>query len=212
MEGATGVAISPNGKFVYVSSEHDNAIAHFSRSGPSGAIAPEGCIDDESNGPDTCTTQTNGLASAETLVVSPKGDSVFLVAEGSHAVLRFARNKDSGKLKDKGCIEDKQEGSDVCSKKAHGLSEAGGLAISPNGKFLYVAAGGDDAVTAIKRKSGGSISVLGCVDDNDNGFGEGKCGSKGDGLAEPEGIVVSPDGKHIYVAAEGDDAVVLVKG
>ena len=211
MEGATGVAISANGKSVYASSEHDNAIAHFSRSGPSGAIAPEGCIDDDSNGPDTCTTQTNGLASAETLVVSPKGDSVFLVAEGSHAVLRFARNKDSGKLKDKGCIEDKQEGSDACSKKAPGLSEAGGLAISPNGKFLYVAAGGDDALTAIKRKSGGSISVLGCVDDNDNGFGEGKCGSKGDGLAEPEGVVVSPDGKHIYVAAEGDDAVVLVK-
>ena len=212
MQGATGIAISANGKSIYVSSEHDNAVARFSRSGPSGVIAPEGCIDDDTNGPDTCTTQTNGLASPESLVISPKGDSVFLVAEGTHAVLRFARNKDSGKLKDKGCIEDKQEGSDACAKKAHGLSEAGGIAISPNGKFLYVAAGGDDALTAIKRKSGGSISVVGCVDDNDNGFGEGKCDSKGNGLAEPEGVVVSPDGKHIYVAAEGDDAVVLVKG
>jgi DNA-binding beta-propeller fold protein YncE len=145
-------------------------------------------------------------------VVSPKGNSVYLVAESSSAVLRFKRKKSSGKLKGKGCIEDKQEGGDICSKKAHGLSEAGGLAISPNGKRLYVAAGGDDALTAIKRKSKGSISVLGCVDDNDNGFGEGKCDSKGDGLAQPEGVVVSPDGKHIYVAAEGDDAVVLVKG
>jgi DNA-binding beta-propeller fold protein YncE len=126
-------------------------------------------------------------------------------------VLRFDRNKSSGSLKPKGCIEDKQEGTDGCPDKAHGLSEAGGLAISPNGKALYVSAGGDDAVTAIKRKNSGSIKVQGCVDDNDNGSGEGKCDSKTDGLGEPEGVAVSPDGKHIYVVAEGDDAVVLLK-
>jgi 6-phosphogluconolactonase (cycloisomerase 2 family) len=210
MEGATGVAISPNGESLYVSSEHDAALVRFARNKENGTIGPQDCIDDDT-GPDTCADQAKGLVSPESLVLSPKGDSLYLVAEGSHAVLRFDRNKSSGSLKPKGCIEDKQEGTDGCPDKAHGLSEAGGLAISPNGKALYVSAGGDDAVTAIKRKNSGSIKVQGCVDDNDNGSGEGKCDSKTDGLGEPEGVAVSPDGKHIYVAAEGDDAVVLLK-
>jgi 6-phosphogluconolactonase (cycloisomerase 2 family) len=211
LAGATGVALSPNGKSLYATSEFDGAIVSFARNESDGTITPQGCIDDNVNGPDSCATQTKGLVSNESLVISRKGDSLYLVAEGSHAVLRFDRNKNTGALNPKGCIEDKQEGTEGCGDRAHGLSEAGGIAISADAKSIYIASGGDDAVTALARKRSGAIKARGCVDDNDNGSGEGKCDSKGDGLGEPEGIAAAPGGKHLYVATEGDDAVVLIK-
>jgi 6-phosphogluconolactonase (cycloisomerase 2 family) len=210
LAGATGLALSPNGKSLYASSEHDGAIIRFSRAESDGAIAPQGCIDNPT-APDACADQAKGLVSNESLVVSRRGDSLYLVAEGSHAVLRFDRSKNTGALDFRGCIEDKQEGSEGCGDEAPGLSEAGGIAISPDAKSLYVSSGGDDAVSLIARKRSGATKFVGCVDDNDNGSGEGKCASKGNGLSEPEGVAVAPGNKHIYVVAEGDDAVVLVK-
>jgi 6-phosphogluconolactonase (cycloisomerase 2 family) len=213
LAGATGVAVSPDGKSLYATSEFDEAVVRFERNKSNGTIGPQDCIEDNDNAPDACADATKGLESTESMVVSPNGDSLYVVAEVSNSVVRFDRNKNTGALKPKGCIEDKQDGADGCGDKAHGLSEPGGLAISADGKRLYISAGGDDALTALKRSSkSGALKVLGCVDDNDNGSGEGKCDAKGDGLAEPEGVAVSPDGKHIYVAAEGDDAVVLVAG
>ena len=80
--------------------------------------------------------------------------------------------------------------------------------MSPDGKHVYVASEGSDAVAAFARnKMTGSLTQLpdlaACV--NDTGS-SGTC-TPGVGLAGALAVSVSPDGKHVYVASLDSDAV-----
>ena len=80
------------------------------------------------------------------------------------------------------------------------LEGAHDIALSPDDKFVYVAAFDDDAVAVFSRNllTGALIFVEGIYDG---------AGSLED-MDGPNGIAVSPDGSHVYVASYFDDAVV----
>jgi hypothetical protein len=97
-----------------------------------------------------------------------------------------------------GCIAD--DGSATSCTDGHGLIGAAALAISPDGKNAYVAAGGSGALAVLKRDSGGAITqpagTLGCVSDT----GSSSC-ADGTALAGAQGVTLSPDGRNVYVAS-----------
>ena len=65
---------------------------------------------------------------------------------------------------------------------------AGGIALTPDGKRLYVANGESDSISAFKRDAGtGQLTQLAA-----SPF------AVSDG--EPTGVVITPDGQHLYVA------------
>ena len=76
-----------------------------------------------------------------------------------------------------------------------GITKSHGAAVSPDGKHVYVAGNGDDAVVTFGRDpANGALTWLGMQQDGVNGV---------DGLKYPAEVLVSSDGRHVYVACDG---------
>ena len=218
LRGPAGIAISPDGKHVYVAvagdspdTDLEDAVLVFERQ-PDGTLKEIQCVKED--GGKLCDDGW-ALEGATGVTVSPDGKNVYVAAEDtdpkaskSDAVTTFVRGPD-GKLKQIGCVS---EGVlPLCSQGA-ALGGAVGVAASSDGKNVYVAAGGvpgpgdSDAVVALDRSSvDGTLTWIGCVSE----AGAFKC-APGLGLKGASGIDVSPDGTSVYVASLGSGAVVAL--
>jgi 6-phosphogluconolactonase (cycloisomerase 2 family) len=101
-----------------------------------------------------------------------------------------------------GCISEYGTNGDCVDGR--GLAGAGWVAVSPDGQHVYVASFYSSAVATLVRTWGtGVLTQLsgpaGCVADT----GDGVTCADGRGLDGAVTIVVSPDGKHVYVASRG---------
>jgi DNA-binding beta-propeller fold protein YncE len=201
--GPTRVAVSPDGATVYATSIQSDSVVALRRS-VAGALTPIGCVTDDESLPVGCTQTADGLDGATDVAVSADGRSVYVVSFGDDAVVRFNRASD-GTLSPAGCVDDNDTGTDACGQTMDALGNPAGLATSPDGLTVYVAAGGDDAVTLLNRAADGTLTPAGCVDDNDSG--PETCGATSDGLDSVNSVVVSPDGASVYTAADNEGAV-----
>lgn len=211
LERPGALAISDDGKSLYASGEL-GTVVHFERNVNGGSLAPTGCIvDNDIVAPPACARSADGLATTEALVVSHDGTSVYAVSGADYAIVRFDRNTNSGVLKPKGCIDDNDSGSDDCAKSTNGMNEGAGVAVSRDGKSVYVVSGEDDAIVTFKRGVDGALTPKGCIDDNDFGTdpeqGEDNCAKSANALHKLTSVVVSEDGKSVYATSEFDDAI-----
>jgi DNA-binding beta-propeller fold protein YncE len=204
---AASVAVSPDGKSVYVTSL--SAVARLSRNTTTGAITQPagtaGCVSEDGTGP--C-ADGHGLFGATSVTVSPDGKSVYIASGEGDAVARFNRNATTGAITQPagtaGCVS--EDGSGPCAD-GHGLDSPGGVAVSPDGKNVYVSSIFSNAVARFNRNTTtGAISQpagpAGCISET----GSGPC-ADGHGLSYPAGVAVSPDGKNVYVASASSRAV-----
>jgi DNA-binding beta-propeller fold protein YncE len=207
--GSHAIAISPNGKNVYVASSRSNAIAIFSRDARTGKLTQRsgvaGCI--AARGADGCATAI-GLAGPNSVTVSPDGKNVYATSVASNAVVVLRRNTSTGSLTQLGngggCIANV-----ATTGCATGRALAGPdiVAVSPDGKSVYVGAFTGSALAVFSRNtSTGALTQpadsTGCiVDAPATGCATAL------GLANPEGIAISGDGTSVYVAAPGSSAV-----
>ncbi|MEK6272989.1 MAG: hypothetical protein AABM42_10140, partial [Actinomycetota bacterium] len=151
------VAVSPDGKSVYVvSSGNTLGVARINRDTTTGAIAQPagtaGCVSETGAGP--C-ADGHALAYAEGVAVSPDGKSVYVASDGSSAVARFNRNTTTGAIAQPagsaGCVS--QSGTGGTCADGHGLGGASGVAVSPDGKSVYVASSSSSAVARFNRNT-----------------------------------------------------------
>jgi len=151
--GARSVAVSPDGKSVYVASAASDAVARFNRDTTTGALTQPagtaGCVSQTGAGP--C-ADGRALDNAGGVTASPDGKSVYIASLSSDAVARFNRNT-TGALTQPagtaaGCVS--QTGAGPCAN-GRALTFAAGVAASPDGKSVYVASNGSDAVAIFKR-------------------------------------------------------------
>jgi DNA-binding beta-propeller fold protein YncE len=150
--GAESLAISADGRTVYVASPYSNALVVLVRDRRTGALTqPEGaagCLSEDGNDENAdatgvCTDGT-ALAAAGMVALGPDGVSAYVVA--TDAVSAFARNTATGALRQLGgtyrCIS--ATGTGGACARASSLLFAAALAISPNGRHAYLASGGTD--------------------------------------------------------------------
>ena len=156
----------------------------------------------------------SGLNGTQDVVVSPDGENVYVASMTDDAVAEFARGAD-GSLTQIGCIADNTDSSSTCSNQAAtGLVDPLAIAISSNGKNVYVAAQevpngeSDGTVAEFTRNADGTLTPVSGNDCIAEGEVEGGCDTQGaHGLALPDALAVSPDGANVYVGDEQDQAI-----
>jgi 6-phosphogluconolactonase (cycloisomerase 2 family) len=187
LNGALAVTISPDGKHLYAAGNDDNAVAVFSRNPTTGALAFLEFQKDGVGGVD-------GLSGAYSMAVTPDGKHLYVGGIGDDAVAVFSRNSTTGALTFLEVQRDGVAGDDPF----HGILS---MTISPGGEHLYVGAEFDNSVAVFSRDS--TTGALTFVEDQRDGEGGV------DGLFGPRLVTVSPDGKHLYAASWGDDAIAV---
>src|SRR4051794_22546577 len=210
LDGASGVAISPDGKSVYVASVISDAVAILKRDTTSGALTQSattaGCVAE--GGGDGCQNEA-GLTGPSGVALSPDGKSVYVASAVSDAVAVFDRDTTTGTLSQSEttpCVA--EIGGDCVDGKA--LDGAYAVAVSRDGKSVYVASENSDAVAILDRNTTtGALTqkagTAGCVSETGSG---GAC-QNGKALNQPLGVAVSADGRSAYVGASTSGAVAI---
>jgi DNA-binding beta-propeller fold protein YncE len=168
-----GVAVSPNGQFLYVASVNDT-VSPF-------AVAADGSLTPITCSGSDCSTGPNPTA----LAVSPNGRFVYVTnannpGSSPGSVSPFTIGSD-GSLSPVAC-----PGSN-CST---GLGPRG-VAVTPDGRFLYVANVFSDTVSPFAIGSDGSLTPIACS------------GSRCATGSFPTAVSVSPNGRFLYVVNGG---------
>lgn len=127
--------------------------------------------------------------------MSPDGRNLYATGRQEDALAVFERDLITGLLSFVQVRRDGLAGVD-------GLNSADMVAISPDGSRVYVTGGLDNALAIFDRDaSDGKLTYVGLQQDNASGV---------QGMDGAAGIAVSPDGSHVFVTGEWDDAVVVL--
>jgi DNA-binding beta-propeller fold protein YncE len=208
------VVVSPDGRHVYVAASESHSVAAFRRILPTGRLEQlpgrRGCVAHRGNG--SC-ARARGLARPSALAISPDGRNVYVTAAGSNALAVFARNRRTGALRQlsgsAGCLSQLPGGGCLDGRA---LNEPLGVAVSPNGRRVYVAASRAPAAVAVLTRARGSgaltqpTGAAGCVAVG----GRDGCAPVR-ALRAPEDVAVGPDSRTVYVADLRGDAVVVLR-
>jgi DNA-binding beta-propeller fold protein YncE len=205
------LVVSPDGRNVYAVDSANDHLLVFDREQATGRLRQKtgqaGCVQ---NGPPTTYCGSARLLDGpSSLAISPGGRTLYVASTGANAILVFDRNTTTGvivqKAGDAGCIAD----STPDCRAARRLVEPLGIALSPDGRNLYAAVHGSDAVTALTVAADGSLtqttdgpggagcvtSLVDCVD--------------GPALDGPEDVAVTRDA--VFVGTSDPGSVVALR-
>jgi DNA-binding beta-propeller fold protein YncE len=190
VERPFAVAVSPDGMNVYAVSVASNTVDEFSRNASNGELTYAGCIGQLTG----CvpTTPADAIDGPASIAISADGTSAYVASENAGgAVDELQRNTSNGTLKFEGCI-----GAGGCAPTAgqpEALRLAFAVAISPDGKNVYVSGQGASISTFARNALGGGLTFEGCVG-NDN-----ECVQPTPlAINEPTSLAISPDGANLY--------------
>ena len=77
------------------------------------------------------------------IAIGPDGKSAYVVTQGNNNLVEFSRDPETGLLSEIGCIS--REDAECAAHEAKGLNKPYGVAVSPDGKNVYVASYTDEA-------------------------------------------------------------------
>lgn len=222
----TGIAVSPDGRSLYVVSGnfHGAVVARFARDPLTGALAYQGCLTgDLRAGPSTeaacsplptATADGNGsgLFDASGIAIDPDSTHVYVTTARDGGVVAFDRDPASGALSFVGCVNSSRSARGCARAPGSILSGIGSPVVSPDGRYLYAAAGASDTVSAFRLGGAAALRFAGCVTSRDN---RPPCrqGRRPEGavaaLSNPSGLAVTADGSFLYASSIFGEIVAL---
>ncbi|MCJ8321235.1 MAG: lactonase family protein [Colwellia sp.] len=181
--GAYDIAITTDNSQLFVASVASNAVSIFDIN-KSGDVVFNHAIRDSDN-------TEYGLGGAVNVIITPNNSQVIVAGFNENAITIFNRNA-NGALEHSQTLKNGKDG-------VKNMIEPQGLAMSPDGQYLYSACGGGNAVVVFARNEQGRYSYIQSISNSDDDVsGFGGAGS----------VTTSPDGSRVFVASESDNAVV----
>jgi DNA-binding beta-propeller fold protein YncE len=209
--GSRAIAVSPDGRNVYVASSRSNAIAVFRRNPKTGALGQPsgavGCV--AAKGASGC-GKAIGLNGANSVAVSANGRNVYATARGSNAVTAFRRDRSTGALHQlpgvAGCIAGVPLPGCATGTALFGPDV---VVASRDGANIYVGSFFGNAVAVFARDAKtGALSqpagAAGCIAAATAGCAPGIA------LGAPEGMAIGDNGAGVYVASALSNAVAVL--
>jgi 6-phosphogluconolactonase (cycloisomerase 2 family) len=206
---------------------------------PTGDLAYRNCITGETDsgpggGTDACALgnalpggDNSGLNNLRSVAESPDGTSLYVVSGFDDALAHFDRDPNDGTFSYVGCftgeIESGPTGSEACALingatangEDSGLDLPQAVAVSADGKSVYTASIGDDAVARFDRDPvTGALTYQGCITGEEGSnattctaIASASTNGTDSGLDGVRALALSADGKSLYAIAAEDDAV-----
>jgi DNA-binding beta-propeller fold protein YncE len=208
---AAGIALSADGRSLYVSSE--GGVAAFARNprsgalrqlpGPAGCIAPaagQGCATGRAvGGSDLPAAIYGNKISARRIVVSRDGRRVYAASNVGIAI--FVRSPADGSLRQlaggAGCVAQSTETGCTPARTLRGV---GAVALSPDGGTLYATTRSQSLVVLNRDAATHGLTQPAGTDGCANGTGADGCMAVA-ALRRPFAVAVSPDSRHVYLGS-----------
>jgi len=185
LRGASGVAVSSDGRNIYTVGSLDDAVSVFERDDETGTLS---FLESHHNGIDG----VENLTSPTDVVVSPDGRHVYVTSELDDSLAVF-RRASFGRL---GFVDSYVSGVDGI----WGIGGASAVTVSHDGTLVYVTGRHEDSLAVFSRTP--TMDELTLVDVENWILGA-------PGLTGATDVSVSPDDRHIYTTAEIDDAIAV---
>ncbi len=210
--GSRAVAVSPDGRNVYVASSGSDAVAIFQRNPRSGALFQQrgtgGCVADK--GASGC-ARAIGLDGPNSIAISRDGTSLYVTSRASNSVTAFHRNKKTGALRQLpgafGCVSGLPLPGCAAGRA---LVAPDVVVVSRDGTNVYagsflgnaVAVFARDPATGAIAQAGGSG---GCIAEAIAGCAPAIA------LGSPEGMAISANGNNVYVAGATSNSIAVLQ-
>jgi DNA-binding beta-propeller fold protein YncE len=186
--------------------------------------SPDGCFKSLARVVPNCPNVADGQQDVSSVVVSPDGNFAYAASLYSSTISStgvastkpggtitiYSRNPTTGVLTDIGCVRD--AGAPInpvtmpCTTSMPALRASKTITLSPDGRFMYVAALESDAVTVLARDADtGELSFVGCVQTTLEA--PQVCDVTTKGLHGVRWVTVSSDGQNVYAAGSSADAI-----
>lgn len=180
LAGPTATAVGPGDLQVYVTAANDSALTRFARNLAGNLSSPLALIDNQGG--------VDGLAGASFLALSADGRNVYTAAPTEDGIGVFARDGATGALT---FLEVETN----LSGPVTGLDGVTGVAVSPDGAYVFGAASLSGALSIFSRDPAtGALAFLESITDPGN-------------LDGARAVAVSSDGQCVYVAATTANSV-----
>ena len=183
--GAYDIAITADNSQLFVASVASNAVSIFDIN-KNGDVVFNHAIRD---GDDT----KYGLGGAVNVIITPNDSQVIVAGFNENSITVFNRTA-NGVLEYSQTLVNGKDG-------VKNMIAPQGLAISPDGNYLYAACGGGNAIAVFARKDEGRYSYIQSISNSDDDVR---------GLGGAGYVTTSPDGARVFVASESDNAVVTL--
>lgn len=187
LSGAIDVVVSPDNQNVYVAAFDEDSVAVLTKPISQATVTNAQTVIDGAGG-------VNGLDGAYALAITSDGRSLYAVGSADNGLAVFQRDIDTGTL---AFVEAEFDGASL----ANGLLNVRDVVISPDNRFVYTAAYGEDAIGLYLRDLSTGTVTYGSI--AENGVG-GVTNMRG-----PNSMAMSPAGNHLYVASVIDHSVVV---
>jgi 6-phosphogluconolactonase (cycloisomerase 2 family) len=187
LDGACGLAASPDGNHLYAAGYYDGVIAVYNRDSGTGRLT---LIQVQRDGVDG----VDGLDCVLDVAVSPDGRHLYAVGDWDDGLAVFSRDSTTGALT---FVEVQKEG----AGGVVGLDGAVAVEVSPDNRHVYVASSLEDSVAVFSRDSTtGALTFVGVYTDSIGGV---------EGISGASAIDFSPDGLHIYITGYFGNSLAL---
>ena len=233
LSGVERMEISPDGLRLYAVSPSEGTLAVIARDPDTGALTQERrqCFRGTDSPDANCGRDTNpttpdnaavlGLNNATAVAVSPDNDNVYTVSNERSTLVTFRRTPIAeGGLAMVECKRGTTSQEACPATPTQGLNAPNAVEVSPDGNDVYTASSSGTAVgtgntlTEFSRADAdGSVDMERCVRDDESiaeaapPGGPGGCTKVARGLVDSNSIAIKPDGRSLYVSAEGSNDI-----